>query len=431
MDVSNANLFKEAFHTLNGKTHGDTLAVYLALKYHQHTLPSIATRHKDIVVSDAQIGLPTLEGVNKGVTSSILENLLDSFYTKRHSSLGQNNGRVCRIFNGTFTPLQSHSQNNWRDFFRYALGISCLASEEELLGDFVAEHRSLCKHLIQNDEGALGCELHPLRTKYIRGLHKPKLLHWKLSGHKGVYKTVDLNNPLLEDVIRPFSSRVPLDSLITTLYFGSAWNTLSDISVERFVSDFNFESIDQVEHLFAVDFDDPATQRKIKQVKREIASEQTKPFSLVGSTKTYTSTIEKKIRTRAFTEAVREAYNFACAVCGLKYDSPSGKWEVQAAHVYPKELFGIDDVRNGLALCRTHHWAFDQFAFTIDTSYKLLWHPNAKGTSMYKEGSIALPIDQRMWPNQDEALAWHRSRFSAQNIVKDKGKRKKSKKFNT
>ena len=69
---------------------------------------------------------------------------------------------------------------------------------------------------------------------------------------------------------------------------------------------------------------------------------------------------ETILRSRSFRLAVIEAYDYKCAVCGLKIYSPDSLiWEVEAAHIVPKREKGKDDLWNGLALCHLHHWAFD------------------------------------------------------------------------
>lgn len=71
------------------------------------------------------------------------------------------------------------------------------------------------------------------------------------------------------------------------------------------------------------------------------------------------TTVRRRTRDRAFRELVLEAYDGTCAICGANRRSPDGTPEVEAAHIYPRSENGRDDVRNGLALCRLHHWAFD------------------------------------------------------------------------
>lgn len=75
---------------------------------------------------------------------------------------------------------------------------------------------------------------------------------------------------------------------------------------------------------------------------------------------------ELALRNRGFRQAVIEAYNHKCAVCGFKIRSPDSlTWEVEAAHIVPNRLKGRDDIWNGIAFCRLHHWAFDVGWFTL------------------------------------------------------------------
>jgi hypothetical protein len=393
MRVDSLSIFQDSLRTLRGRTHGDTLAIYLGLKYHQNNLP---------IIGDG----------NPGVASGALENLLDFFYTKRVKGFQPVGGEVCRIFQNSFTPPHSNSQNNWRDFFRYGLGVGCMASELELSGSFLWQHRSDCKYLTKNSSGFLACDLHPIKTRYIRGLDKPKLMKWVFQGSRGAYKLVDLNNLNLLEVIRPLSIRIPLESLLVALYFGAPWSSLKEVTVDQFASDFHFNNRDQVEYLFAVDIDDPLTRAEIDAVTKELKHALVSPFKLTGDPRITLTIVQRKIRTRAFVEAVREAYDRSCAVCGLRLDTPSGKWEVQAAHIYPRKLSGSDDIRNGLSLCHNHHWAFDEHVFTIDKNYELKWHSRAKLTAIFVSGSIKLPARTEEWPNQDQALAWHRAQFN-------------------
>lgn len=68
-------------------------------------------------------------------------------------------------------------------------------------------------------------------------------------------------------------------------------------------------------------------------------------------------TRESSIRARGFRQAVIEAYNYKCAFCGMKINSPGSLlWEVEAAHIVPHSSMGKDDIWNGLALCHLHHW---------------------------------------------------------------------------
>ena len=85
----------------------------------------------------------------------------------------------------------------------------------------------------------------------------------------------------------------------------------------------------------------------------------------------YTAT-RRRVRDAAFSEAVRQAYDRSCAMCEKRRETPDGTPEVEAAHIYPKRKGGADDVRNGVALCKLHHWAFDTGWLAISDDYEIL-----------------------------------------------------------
>lgn len=95
----------------------------------------------------------------------------------------------------------------------------------------------------------------------------------------------------------------------------------------------------------------------------------------------------RRARDRAFAEAVKDAYDYTCLVCGSRRESPDGGFEVEAAHIYPKREGGADDPRNGLALCRLHHWAFDAGWISVTESYEIevAERPDREGYHEFKQ----------------------------------------------
>jgi predicted restriction endonuclease len=120
---------------------------------------------------------------------------------------------------------------------------------------------------------------------------------------------------------------------------------------------------------------------------------------------------------------VIEAYNFRCAICGLKINSPDLlSWEVEAAHIVPNRSLGRDDIWNGIALCHLHHWAFDVGWFTLSENYHIevssLVHrlPADYGKMGTRDiirslgnraATIRLPRRTEIFPHQN-AIFWHR-----------------------
>lgn len=68
-----------------------------------------------------------------------------------------------------------------------------------------------------------------------------------------------------------------------------------------------------------------------------------------------------------FRQQVREAYNWTCLVCGSHYPrTPFNRVAgVDGAHILPWADYDLDEVVNGLCLCRLHHWAFDEGLLVI------------------------------------------------------------------
>jgi hypothetical protein len=139
--------------------------------------------------------------------------------------------------------------------------------------------------------------------------------------------------------------------------------------------------------------------------------------------KTIKVTRESKIRTRGFRWAVIEAYDYKCAFCGMKINSPDTLlWEVEAAHIVPNRLKGKDDIWNGLALCHLHHWAFDVGWFTLSDEYSIQVSSKIQNLStdfgkfggidflrtfVANRSNILLPQEKEIYPHKN-SLSWHR-----------------------
>lgn len=85
-------------------------------------------------------------------------------------------------------------------------------------------------------------------------------------------------------------------------------------------------------------------------------------------------TVSAPKRDEAFRCVVLHEYDFTCAVCEMKFRL-GNLVEATAAHIVPKRENGTDDPRNGLALCHSHHWAFDAGIFTLSDDHQVLLSP--------------------------------------------------------
>jgi hypothetical protein len=124
-------------------------------------------------------------------------------------------------------------------------------------------------------------------------------------------------------------------------------------------------------------------------------------------------TVTRQKRDAAFARIVLDNYGYTCAVTGLRFQSRNHT-EAHGAHIIGKEERGTDDPRNGLALSRSVHWAFDQGIFRISDQYEVVINPKARSASIANfplmdldRKKISLPEDAYYHPHP-EALAWHK-----------------------
>ena len=74
----------------------------------------------------------------------------------------------------------------------------------------------------------------------------------------------------------------------------------------------------------------------------------------------------RRQRDRQFTIDVLENFRYSCAFCGFHAVLNGQATGIDAAHVQWHAYRGPDDVANGIALCKLHHWAFDKGILGID-----------------------------------------------------------------
>lgn len=161
-------------------------------------------------------------------------------------------------------------------------------------------------------------------------------------------------------------------------------------------------------------------QKEIKTILKSVRPENYSPFENQKEIKVELK--KSTVRNRAFRSAVIQSYDHKCSVCGLKLPSPDLKiWEVEAAHIVPHSKNGRDDIWNGIAFCRLHHWAFDVGWFTILPNYQLkisqkIAHLSKEWGNFgdfnffnditLRSNAISLPNDESAYPDVS-ALNWH------------------------
>lgn len=127
------------------------------------------------------------------------------------------------------------------------------------------------------------------------------------------------------------------------------------------------------------------------------------------------SAAQAKGRVARFRLDVVAAYNYACALTGLRLTTITVGSIVDAAHIHQFAKSGNNDPRNGMALCKNAHWLFDNGLWSLDDDYRVLvaGHrfsedaPDQKALTAYAGERIRLPSTECLWPDRI-CLAWHR-----------------------
>ncbi|MDQ6623146.1 MAG: HNH endonuclease [Verrucomicrobiota bacterium] len=123
--------------------------------------------------------------------------------------------------------------------------------------------------------------------------------------------------------------------------------------------------------------------------------------------------VSRQKRDAAFRSIVLANYGHTCAVTGQKFHS-AHHVEADGAHIISKDVRGTDDPRNGIALSKSAHWAFDRGVFTISDQYEVVVNPKMSNASVANfpaiqldRRKVVLPDDPYYRPHPD-ALAWHK-----------------------
>jgi putative restriction endonuclease len=124
--------------------------------------------------------------------------------------------------------------------------------------------------------------------------------------------------------------------------------------------------------------------------------------------------IKEKVRETGFRHLIMSIYNYTCAVCNMRILTLEGASVVDAAHIVPFSVSANDDIRNGIALCKMHHWSFDEGLLSIDENYRVLTttllsaqRPTEWLLTELRNKQIVLPQNESLYPAQ-EALHYHR-----------------------
>ncbi|MFN3590956.1 MAG: HNH endonuclease [Thermaurantiacus sp.] len=150
---------------------------------------------------------------------------------------------------------------------------------------------------------------------------------------------------------------------------------------------------------------------EIRNAEQEIVQSAILPFNAIEQRSGVRFT-RRLARARAFARIVLGNYR-DCAMCGGALALDDRIAELEAAHIIPVAAGGTDDPRNGIGLCRAHHWAFDRGFLSVSPDRAVLVADAAVSTRLFpllalRDRVILEPADPRIAPHPD-ALAWHRN----------------------
>lgn len=158
----------------------------------------------------------------------------------------------------------------------------------------------------------------------------------------------------------------------------------------------------------------PMTIEDLEEAQKQLKAREAGELILFdGETSIRTSMATRYARSTTFRSRVLSVYGESCAICGKGLRTPDERTEVEAAHIAPKNRGGTDDVRNGLALCRSHHWAFDNGLFGVAENRTILIAEDCQNIPQNHDLALlagnpireAEPVQCRA---SDKAFTWHR-----------------------
>ena len=173
--------------------------------------------------------------------------------------------------------------------------------------------------------------------------------------------------------------------IIIDRYFPELRENIDDLAIEEEAAEYSESLIQGIEHPFS-------------------------PYGDIASIQ-----IETPVRSAGFRRAIMKIYDYMCAVCELNIRTSTGESVTDAAHIIPFSVSHNDDIRNGMSLCKSHHWAFDTGLISLNDDYQVIVSPlmSEQGPT---EGMLTQLRDKRIWTPEDDryhpdrgALEWHRT----------------------
>lgn len=134
---------------------------------------------------------------------------------------------------------------------------------------------------------------------------------------------------------------------------------------------------------------------------------------VIESSKKFVPIKEKSLevkRKTVFRNTIMSIYDYTCSICKMQLITLDGESIVDAAHIIPFRHSYNNDIRNGFALCKNHHWCFDKGLITVDRQYRINVSSLVEDHKFFDDivhETILLPRIKKLCPSQ-KAFGWHR-----------------------
>ena len=162
------------------------------------------------------------------------------------------------------------------------------------------------------------------------------------------------------------------------------------------------------------------TEQQVRDYEQSLIGKADRPFTPLEPV--VSTQLDTPARSGCFRRSIMKLYDYTCAVCRLRVVTKGGESATDAAHIIPFSESYNDDVRNGISLCKLHHWAFDTGLIYLNESYRVVvpqltveqepmdWLTEFQGER------IRLPEHRKFFPAQ-YALTRHREGVLRQQLL--------------
>lgn len=220
----------------------------------------------------------------------------------------------------------------------------------------------------------------------------------------------------LTDGMQPIYSRSAQDDLLLFQRHKDSLDFFRLILVKHSTPEYNEFISGMDDDRWGVLYPDcvPITQDEIEDAQGRVRKDADDRVSIFSGSVTRAQTEREAIaRSAVFREQVKREYGWRCAISGIQIQTPEKIYEAEAAHIIPLHEGGADDPRNGIALCQTLHWAFDNGLFGIDNERRVIIPQQVKCSSadrffLQYENQMLTESECPRYRASQEAFDWHR-----------------------